>query len=60
MGAKNYNEGDKAIVTGCIHGHGFTVGEEVVIEKVDYQDYLCQSTRNVDATKWFVTDEELD
>lgn len=55
MAAVKFKVGDKVKIKKNLHGHGFEIGEKVIITKVNTGDYRADNADDY----WYVEDEEL-
>lgn len=53
--------GRKAVVTQCLHGHQFSIGEAIIVGSYypESNDYLCYN-ENDSSDDWWLSDEEFE
>lgn len=54
-----YKVGDIVVISRSIHGHGYDIGQRVVIVVVNQYDYVSVSADESDR-QWWITDEEIE
>ena len=54
-----FKVGDKVKVVDSLYGHEFSIGEVVIITKVDIEDQ-CYDCKPVQVDEWILTEEELE